>query len=184
MMWWRTELDGGFDDKVAATPDAFKCPITQERFFDPVVAADGHTYERIAIERWLSGRHYCSLKGARLWLSPLTGLPLLTRELRPNYALRKAIDEFVPEEDIGRKRRSTSTHASCFAEPQSGCARGMVVATLSIVTCCLILAVMCCIAPRVVKSPQPEASWWQSATSTRGSTSCFDSSSLTCRSRG
>ena len=66
MMWWRTELDGGFDDKVAATPDAFKCPITQERFFDPVVAADGHTYERIAIERWLSGRHYCSLKGATI----------------------------------------------------------------------------------------------------------------------
>ena len=203
MMWWRPELDDGFDDEVATTPDAFKCPITQERFLDPVVAADGHTYERAAIERWLSGRHCeqpfvasncmvpsaqpsldcrplvgTSLKGARLWLSPLTGLPLLTRELRPNYALRKAIDEFAPEEDISRKRRRTSAHTGCFAEPQRGCARGMVVATLSIVTCCLILGVMCFIAPRVhvvVKPPQPAASWWQSATSTGSSDSSSSS---------
>ena len=29
------------------------CPITQDLMNDPVIAADSHTYERTAIERWL-----------------------------------------------------------------------------------------------------------------------------------
>ena len=29
------------------------CPITQEIMTEPVVAADGHTYEKKAIEAWL-----------------------------------------------------------------------------------------------------------------------------------
>ena len=36
-----------------ATPPSFFCPITQEVMVDPVMCADGHTYERHAIERWL-----------------------------------------------------------------------------------------------------------------------------------
>ena len=40
------------------------CPITQEAIVEPVVAADGHTYERLAIVRWLSDHH----------TSPVTGL--------------------------------------------------------------------------------------------------------------
>jgi len=34
-------------------PDDLICPITQELMNNPVIAADGHTYERVAIERWL-----------------------------------------------------------------------------------------------------------------------------------
>ena len=34
-------------------PSNFKCSITQNVMNDPEVAADGHTYERTAIERWL-----------------------------------------------------------------------------------------------------------------------------------
>lgn len=41
--------------------DEFSCPITCELLFDPVLAADGHTYDRSAIERWLS-RHSTSPK--------------------------------------------------------------------------------------------------------------------------
>ena len=33
--------------------DAFTCPISQELMVDPVVAPDGHTYEREALMRWL-----------------------------------------------------------------------------------------------------------------------------------
>ena len=34
-------------------PRHFVCPITHMCMREPVVAADGHTYERAAIERWL-----------------------------------------------------------------------------------------------------------------------------------
>jgi len=33
-------------------PPEFYCPITHEVMVDPVVAQDGHTYERQAIEEW------------------------------------------------------------------------------------------------------------------------------------
>ena len=33
--------------------DELLCPITLEIFRDPVVASDGHTYERKAIEEWI-----------------------------------------------------------------------------------------------------------------------------------
>ena len=36
-----------------------RCPITEAPFQDPVVAADGHTYERYAIEHWFrSGQRF------------------------------------------------------------------------------------------------------------------------------
>uniref|UniRef100_A0A1I8FTJ6 U-box domain-containing protein n=1 Tax=Macrostomum lignano TaxID=282301 RepID=A0A1I8FTJ6_9PLAT len=43
----------------AAEPPStqFVCPVTREVMLDPVIAADGHTYERSAIETWFaSGR--------------------------------------------------------------------------------------------------------------------------------
>ena len=71
------------------------CPITQEVFVDPVVAAgtltsqlqllvlfqslDGHTYERSAILDWF-------LKGKRT--SPVTNLPLPNTILIPNTCVR------------------------------------------------------------------------------------------------
>ncbi len=30
------------------------CPITYQMFRDPVIASDGHIYERTAIVRWIS----------------------------------------------------------------------------------------------------------------------------------
>lgn len=35
----------------------FVCPITHSVMTDPVVSADGHTYERAAIARWRSSKH-------------------------------------------------------------------------------------------------------------------------------
>jgi hypothetical protein len=60
-----------------------KCPITQERMVEPVVAADGHSYERGAMEAWL--REHES--------SPLTGEPLAHRHLVPNSRLKSLLAE-------------------------------------------------------------------------------------------
>ena len=65
----------------AAVVSSFVCPITQAVMEDPVMTADGHTYERAAIEQWLASHN----------TSPLTGLPLSTHELVPNEQLARHI---------------------------------------------------------------------------------------------
>jgi len=68
------------------------CPITLDYVKDPVVASDGHTYERAAIERWLT-----EAKSERRWPhSPVTLLPLRSTRLIANVALRKAVEELGP----------------------------------------------------------------------------------------
>ena len=57
-----------------------QCPISHEIMVDPVVAADGHTYEREALARWLSEKNS----------SPLTGQPMGTRMV-PNHAVKSMI---------------------------------------------------------------------------------------------
>jgi len=61
-------------------PD-FMCPIMHERMCHPVLAADGYTYERYAIERWLQMHN----------TSPMTGAPLAHRYLTENFALKHLI---------------------------------------------------------------------------------------------
>ncbi len=48
---------------------------------DPVIAADGHTYERKAIEQWLQGRTR----------SPVSGTPLPHLRLVANVSAKNAI---------------------------------------------------------------------------------------------
>ena len=62
--------------------DSFVCPITLEVMRDPVVAADGHSYERRAIEAWFA-------EGKSR--SPVTNLHLPHSHLNENRALRKVI---------------------------------------------------------------------------------------------
>ena len=74
---------GGVLTKV---PDVFVCPITWELLHDPVMAADGFTYERRAIEQHL-------LKvGHR---SPKTNLQLTNKTLVPNVNLRIYIRDTI-----------------------------------------------------------------------------------------
>jgi hypothetical protein len=61
------------------------CPITQEIMLDPVIASDGHTYERRAIDEWL--RQHNS--------SPLTSQQLENRNLLPSHTLKRMIREFI-----------------------------------------------------------------------------------------
>ena len=75
------------DDSVATEksvlPNMPLCPISQEPMKDPVVAADGHTYERAAIARWLRTSDK----------SPLTGAVMPHKELVPNYMLMSSLRE-------------------------------------------------------------------------------------------
>jgi hypothetical protein len=85
-----------------ANIQSFQCPITGEIMDDPVITvADGHCYERQAIEEWFRRGHRTS---------PLTGLPLSTLAVVPNISLRNAIEEHLAESAAspptpGRDRR-------------------------------------------------------------------------------
>ena len=70
------------DDK-KALPGMPCCPITCLPMVDPVVAADGHTYERIAIARWFQTSNQ----------SPLTGSVLAHLDLVPNYLLLSSLGD-------------------------------------------------------------------------------------------
>ncbi|KAK9266689.1 hypothetical protein L1049_012608 [Liquidambar formosana] len=67
-----------------APPNHFICPILKEAMDDPCVAADGYTYDRKAIEKWLEENDK----------SPMTNLPLPNKNLIPNYTLLSAIAEW------------------------------------------------------------------------------------------
>ncbi len=62
----------------------FFCPITHELMIDPVIDPDGNSYERKAIEDWLHQNG----------TSPITRTHLSAADLRPNRALKQAIDEY------------------------------------------------------------------------------------------
>ncbi|XP_022771551.1 U-box domain-containing protein 35 isoform X2 [Durio zibethinus] len=65
-------------------PNHFICPILKDVMNEPCVAADGYTYDRKAIEKWLE----------RSDTSPMTNLPLSNKNLLPNYTLLSAIVEW------------------------------------------------------------------------------------------
>jgi hypothetical protein len=60
---------------------SFTCSVSGEIFEHPVVAQDGHTYERASIERWLTIKK----------TSPMTNEPMLHETLTPNHSLKSAI---------------------------------------------------------------------------------------------
>lgn len=71
--------------------DEFICPITYELMRDPVVASDGHTYEKAAIEKWL--KHH--------QISPRNGEPMAPLTL-PNMNMKKLIQDIIDEVTIFR----------------------------------------------------------------------------------
>ncbi|KAF6251956.1 Copine-domain-containing protein [Scenedesmus sp. NREL 46B-D3] len=72
----------------------FLCPITQDVMGEPVLAADGYTYEKHAIQDWLS----------RNDRSPMTNEALGSKQLLPNHALRSAIMEAQHAAAAGTRR--------------------------------------------------------------------------------
>jgi hypothetical protein len=76
------EDEDDFEEDVC--PEQLICPITGCPMVDPVVAADGHTYDREAILHWFSNSD----------ISPLTGMHMPTTQVFPNFTLRKLSEEF------------------------------------------------------------------------------------------
>lgn len=66
-------------------PEGYRCPISYLIMCDPVVTADGHTYERECIEKWFLAHN----------TSPTTNRELPNRNLIPNFNLKKCISEFL-----------------------------------------------------------------------------------------
>jgi len=66
-------------------PKDFVCPITLEIMENPVIAADGHSYERTALENWLKNGTKTSL---------LTRKQLGHERMIENISLKKVIDDF------------------------------------------------------------------------------------------
>ena len=70
--------------------DEFLCPITYELLREPVVALDGHTYEKSAIEKWLKSNH----------TSPRSG-EIMEDSIISNTNLKKLIQDMINEGGAG-----------------------------------------------------------------------------------
>ncbi|KAH8057424.1 ubiquitin-protein transferase [Aureococcus anophagefferens] len=68
-------------------PEEFLCPISMEIMTDPVIAADGHTYERRAIEAWFGRAH----------TSPTTNAPLPHLNLIPAHTIKSLIQRHLEQ---------------------------------------------------------------------------------------
>ena len=66
-------------------PKEWYCPITHDIMIVPVMADDGITYEKDAIEKWLSNNTK----------SPITGKSISKNSLTVNYALKNTIEQIV-----------------------------------------------------------------------------------------
>ena len=67
------------------------CPITHEVMGDPVTPEDGHTYDRVAITKWLETHS----------TSPLDpGTQITVQGLRPNHSMRKTLERLMESGDI------------------------------------------------------------------------------------
>ena len=86
------------------TPQEYHCPITMALMRDPIVCADGFSYERTSIERWFQDGHTSS---------PLTNLPLADTSLTPNRSLRLAIDGWVESHQL-----DATTAATPYTDPR------------------------------------------------------------------
>ena len=69
---------------ISDEPKDFICPIFSTIMEDPVIAQDGFTYERKAIEKWFTKKK----------TSPMTNLPIDNTILIPNRIIKSQIIEF------------------------------------------------------------------------------------------
>jgi hypothetical protein len=80
------------EDSSIFTFDGLECVICTEIMEDPVITADGHSYCRACILDWF---RICDKKvKCPVLLAPATLLPLSSREVLPNTALRQAIESY------------------------------------------------------------------------------------------
>ncbi|ETN24761.1 hypothetical protein PPTG_00970 [Phytophthora nicotianae INRA-310] len=115
MMHWDTYEDSedyqDEDEGDVAVPEQLICPITGCPMVDPVVAADGHSYEREAIMQWFTTSD----------ISPMTGMHMPTTQVFPNFTLRQLSEEVQAaatrrQQAKRRRRRQSATRAQVTEE--------------------------------------------------------------------
>ncbi|KAG1689002.1 hypothetical protein DVH05_002885 [Phytophthora capsici] len=118
-MHWETYEDSenyesleGEDAGEPVVPEQLICPITGCPMLDPVVAADGHSYEREAIMQWFTTSD----------ISPMTGMHMPTTQVFPNFTLRQLSEEVQAaatrrkQAKRRRQRRQSATLAQVSEE--------------------------------------------------------------------
>ena len=85
------------NDALPPCPDCMMCPISCERMVEPVMASDGHTYERAQIQQWFDLHNT---------MSPKTGETLTSLVLTANLGLKTQILEWVHEQTQGTADRT------------------------------------------------------------------------------
>uniref|UniRef100_A0A8C5KY28 WD repeat, SAM and U-box domain-containing protein 1 n=1 Tax=Jaculus jaculus TaxID=51337 RepID=A0A8C5KY28_JACJA len=80
------ELRTKMNSLSSGIPDEFICPITRELMKNPVIASDGYSYEKEAVENWISKKKRTS---------PMTNLALPSLVLTPNRTLKMAINRWL-----------------------------------------------------------------------------------------
>ena len=104
---WREALA-----EVAST-DEYNCPLTLDLMQDPVFAADGFTYERVAIAKVIDE----AKAGGYEAKSPKTNLPLEHTNLTPNRDLKSRICSAVDRVMmLGKRQRHGVESAASSGE--------------------------------------------------------------------
>jgi len=82
-------------------PEDLSCPITGEIFYEPVMAEDGHTYEKTAIEVWLE----------KFDTSPVETNLKLNKNFIPNQSVKRLVKRYLEshKEAIPVKKISLDT---------------------------------------------------------------------------
>ncbi|UJR16374.1 hypothetical protein I4U23_003277 [Adineta vaga] len=75
------------DTDQATIPNEFLCPITHELMTDPVCVCDGYTYERKAIEEWITKKQ----------TSPMMNISIKNTQIYSNKNLKMLIDKYVQQ---------------------------------------------------------------------------------------
>jgi G3E family GTPase len=89
----------------AEHPHDLCCPITQELMQDPVVAGDGHTYERAAIEDWLS----------RQSTSPMSN-ESMSAQLIANHSLKSQISSYLEPHRANQHKNGASQQSTLLQQ--------------------------------------------------------------------
>ena len=103
------------------------CPITQELPIAPVMAEDGHTYERSAIEKWLREKktspHTNEAMGERL-IPALQVKNAIATMVKSGALKGEKVDAWVAKIELDDKRAKTFAAANGGARVANGGAPG------------------------------------------------------------
>ena len=99
-------------EDLAEAPNEYCCPITREVMTDPVLASDGFTYERSAIQRVFS-TNTITLR------SPVTNEPFENITLLPNRVLRSLINDWKHKSFANQGKLEESQISFLFVQEKS-----------------------------------------------------------------